>query len=563
MKKIKTWIIAHKIMAGVAAVAVVAVSYGVYRHASPASAATKYVLANVEKGTLISSVSGSGQVAAQNQVTVTSNASGDITSVLVQDGDQVVAGQTLATIEAADASRAVDNAELALENARVAYDKAVKESENQSASSTVSDVAKAYQAGYNAIVATSIDLPAIFSGLNDLYYTPSHSPYFSDIKLANEVDAAAVTYKEQAGSAFDEARNEYQANFLRYKNISETSSEEEIVALLDETDVILKKLLGSLSGTYSTLDYVEGKLSAVPSVLTSDKSAVSSYVNKVNSDSSSITNALSAIDNAKTAGTSASLSMKSAELSVRQAESSLSDAQIALADHRVKAPFSGLVAKVIAKNGDKANNGSQIATLVTKEQMVNISLNEIDAAKIAKGDKATLTFDAIEDLTLAGHVSNVDLVGSVSQGVVSYSVQIAFDSVDDRVKPGMTVNASIVTDAKQDVLLVPSGAVKTVGGVSYVQILPTTYDAAEGAQGIIPDEAPTNIPVTIGSSNDSEVEIASGLAEGEQIVARTVTSSGATRSTTPTILNSIGGSRAGGNAGAAAGGTFRAVQFSR
>ncbi|HVT74890.1 MAG TPA: efflux RND transporter periplasmic adaptor subunit [Candidatus Paceibacterota bacterium] len=543
--KVKAWAIAHKVMAVVAVGAVAVAGYGAYRTSSAATAPAKYVLASVERGTLVTSVSGSGQVAAQNQVTVTSEASGDITWIAVEDGQTVAKGATLATIESSDASRAVDDAELALENAKVGYDKAVKESDDQAASSSVSDVAKAYQTGYNAIVATSIDLPVIFAGLNDIYYTPSHSPYFSDIKLSNEVDANAVAYKEQAGAAFDDARNEYQANFLRYKNISESSSEAEVVSLLTETNTILKKLLGALSGTYSTLDYAQGKLAVPPAILATDKSSVSSYVSKVNSDSSSITNALSAIDNAKTAGTSANLSMKSAELAVRQAQSALSDAQTALADHRVSAPFAGLVAKVIAKVGDKAGNGTQIATLVTKEQMVNISLNEIDAAKVSKGEKVTLTFDAIDGLTLAGHVSNVDLVGTVSQGVVSYSVQIAFDSNDERVKPGMTVNAAIVTDAKPDVLIVPAGAVKTAAGASYVQVLS--------------NNAPTNVPVVIGSSNDSETEIVSGIAEGAQIIARTIAgSTGASKAAAPSILNSIGGARGGGAAGGA---TFRATQI--
>ena len=421
-RRIGAWAVAHKVGAGIIIVIVLASGYGIWKNTSASSTQTKYILATAAQGTLVSSISGSGQVAAENQVTIASTVSGTITNVYVQDGDDLKEGDVLASIDDSDAQRALANAQLALENAQVAYDKAVKDDNDQAATSTVSDLAKAYQSGYNALVATAIDLPAIFSGLDDIFYTPSHSPYFSDSSIQTNVNSTALSYKSQAGTALDDAKNEYDANAIRYKNISQNSSPEEITSLLNETSVILQKLLGALSGTYGTLDYVENRLSTVPNQLTTDKSSVSSFVNKVNSDSSSVTGALTSIDDAKTSGTTANLAMKSAQLAVSQDQAALVDAQKALDDHQIKAPFDGLVAKVIAKKADTASNGTQIATMVTKEEMVNISLNEIDAAKVAKGDKVTLTFDAIDGLTLTGHVTNVDIVGAVSQGVVSYTV---------------------------------------------------------------------------------------------------------------------------------------------
>lgn len=549
--RFKKYVIAHKILSTVIAIVLVGSGYGIVKHYGSNSTTTKYVLATVSKGTLITSVTGTGQVAAENQVNVLSTVSGTINSISVAAGDEVNEGQVLASIDDADAVRAVNNAELALENAQVAYDKAVKDANTQSASSTSSDVAKAYQSGYNAIVATSIDLPVIFATLDDMYYSSNRSPYFSDIEITNQGDTTALAYKTQAGVLFDAAKREYDANFLRYKNISINSSQEEISSLLSETNTILQKVLAALSSTYSTIDYMQNRLTKVPSELTSDKSSLTSYVSKVNSDTTSVTNALTSIDDSKTSETTADLGVKSAELTIKQDEASLSDAQKALDDHRVKAPFAGLVAKVTAKAGDTASNGTNIATIVTKHQIVNISLNEIDAAKVSKDDKVTLTFDAIDGLTLAGHVTNVDLVGTVSQGVVTYMVEIAFDDIDARVKPGMTVNANIITLAKQDVLLVPSSAVKTQGGNSYVQVLGQKYDASAASSGVESATAPTSVSVTVGSSNDSSVEIVSGLKEGDQVVARTVAGTATTKtSTAPSLLSGLSGNRTAG-AGAA------------
>ena len=65
-----------------------------------------------------------------------------------------------------------------------------------------------------------------------------------------------------------------------------------------------------------------------------------------------------------------------------------------------------------------------------------------DFLTIKVGDKATLTFDAVTDLSISGQVAEIDTVGTVSQGVVSYALKIAFDTQDTRVKPGMTVSAA-------------------------------------------------------------------------------------------------------------------------
>jgi HlyD family secretion protein len=544
--KVKVYAVAHKFIAAVVAIAIISAGYGTYKHFTATSTATKYILSTVTKGTLVTSVSGSGQVAAENQVNILSNVSGTINSIYVGAGDEVASGQVIASIENADAIRTLNNAELSLETAQVGYEKAVKEAGDQQTSSSASDLAKAYQTGYNAIVSTSIDLPVMFSTLTDIYYTTTHSPYFSDINIAS-TDSNVAVYKMEAGAAFDSAKNEYNANFLRYKNISVNSSPEEISALLSETNTILQKVLNALSRTYTTMDYVQSKLSRIPNELTSDKATISSYVSKVNSDTTNVTNALTGIDNSKSSATTADLNMKSAELTVKQDEASLSDAQKALSDHQVKAPFAGLIAKVTAKQGDTASNGTNVATIVTKHQIVNISLNEIDAAKVAKDNKVTLTFDAIDGLTLAGHVTNVDLVGTVSQGVVTYTVEIAFDDTDSRVKPGMTVNANIITQAKQDVLMLHSSAVKTLSGSAYVQVLDQKYTDTEAAAGVIPTATPTNTAITVGISNDTSVEIVSGLNEGDQVVSRSVTSTTKT-STTPSLLSGIGGNRTGATA---------------
>jgi HlyD family secretion protein len=105
-----------------------------------------------------------------------------------------------------------------------------------------------------------------------------------------------------------------------------------------------------------------------------------------------------------------------------------------------------------------------VATLITKQKIAQVSLNEVDITKIKSGQKVNITFDAIENLNITGQVLDVDLVGTVSQGVVSYNVKIGLDIDDERIKSGMSVSASIITDIRQDVVSVPVTANKNPCG---------------------------------------------------------------------------------------------------
>jgi len=98
----------------------------------------------------------------------------------------------------------------------------------------------------------------------------------------------------------------------------------------------------------------------------------------------------------------------------------------------------------------------------------------------------------------------------ISQNVVSYGVKVAFDTQDKRVRPGMSVSANIITDAKQNVLMAPNSVVKEQNDIYYLEVMDN------------------NIPriqqVTVGISNDTHTEITGGLNEGDKIITQTIES---------------------------------------
>ena len=189
------------------------------------------------------------------------------------------------------------------------------------------------------------------------------------------------------------------------------------------------------------------------------------------------------------------------------------------------------MATVPIRVGDQASPSTALGTLLTKAKIATVTLNEVDVSKVQVGQKATLTFDALPDLQIAGSVSQIDTLGTVSQGVVSYAVKVAFLTEDARVKPGMSVALSIITDVRTDVLAVPNGAIQQAAGQATVQVLTVpaeTASATDAAQGVPSETPPVTRTIQTGFTNDQYTEVMSGLEAGERVVTRTIDPNAAT-----------------------------------
>lgn len=235
-----------------------------------------------------------------------------------------------------------------------------------------------------------------------------------------------------------------------------------------------------------------------------------------------------------------------------QAQNSYDQAKQNLDSAKIVSPIDGIVAKIPVKVGDQASQAVVLATIITPNQVAEVTLNEVDAAKVKTGQKATLTFNAITDLTMTGEVVSVDTIGTVSQGVVNYTVKIALDTQDERIKPAMSVSASIITDQKFDVVAVPNSAILSDNTGSYVQTLTNTATSSNGF--VTSPDTPSKKYIQIGIANDTDSEITSGLSEGDQIVIQTIAGGSASTATSASSRSGLG--LLGGGTGG--GGAFRA-----
>ena len=491
---------------------VIGLGYWGYRLYTNTSGEMRYMLAEVKTGTIVSSTTGSGQVSAESQVDIKSKVSGEATYVGVASGQEVRARDLIAKIDSRDAEITLENAKLSLQKLlKPADTSSILQSENALEDAKLSntkakdDLAKSYDDGFNTVSNAFLDLPDVLTGLNDLLNSyQSGAGYLNDSNV-RAYGSEAMNYRDGAAVMYYGAKNQYDYNLIHYKNLTRTSATSSIESLISETYSTAKAVADAIKNSKNAVDYIRSQQSSQSrSDSTTVQNNLNSWTSKVNTHLLSLLSIKNSIENSKNTITSStrdiaqktealkklrdgadSLDIKAQELAVRQKE-------YAYEDYFIRAQFDGVIAKLNVKKTDSVTGGMSVATLITKRKIANISLNEIDAAEIKVGQKVALTFDAIEGLEITGSVTAIDLVGVVNQGVVTYNAEVSFDTEDDRVKSGMSVNASIVTDSKQDTLIVPNSAVKSQGDRYFVEIFDQKFTQTEMRQGVIPATTPEN-----------------------------------------------------------------------
>ena len=160
-KNLKIYAFAHKTISILIIFAVATGVYDTAKAAQSGSQKTLYTLSTVSRGTIVTTVTGSGQISANEQVAVVSKASGAVTSLPVSDGQEVSAGQLLVTIDATDAARTLQSAQIALAKLEEAPAAATL-------TSTQASVVTGYVNSFNDVATAFVNLPTIVSGIDNL-----------------------------------------------------------------------------------------------------------------------------------------------------------------------------------------------------------------------------------------------------------------------------------------------------------------------------------------------------------------------------------------------------------
>jgi len=240
----------------------------------------------------------------------------------------------------------------------------------------------------------------------------------------------------------------------------------------------------------------------------------------------------------------ADLALQGAE--VRQAQAQLEEAQVNLGYTDIVSPVDGVVVSRNIDVGQTVAASFQtpvlflIAEDLTKMQ-VNANVSESDIGTAREGQSTTFSVDAYPDRTFAGTVVQVRNAPLNVQNVITYDVVIAADNTDLALRPGMTANVEIVTGRRDDVLRIPTAALRfrppADEGRTAVAASPSAGVAAPPSGGVaapssggaqvwlLADSRPSPVAVETGLADESYTELLSGpLAEGDRVIVATARS---------------------------------------
>jgi multidrug efflux pump subunit AcrA (membrane-fusion protein) len=610
LAKFRKFALAHKVVSLVTAIILITGGYYAYKDSHATVSVTKYVIQKATQGTVVASVTGSGQVQAVTSINVAPQVSETVTKVYVKVGDHVQAGQLLVQVDPTNEQKALNQAQLSLQSAQLSLEQlqqvstttllqqqnAVTSGE-QSLVNASTTLATDYQNGFDTLSSAFVAFQSVMAGLqdfatgNDISKTQANPDAYVSL-MPNYLQAPALPYRDLVGANYTAATKSYQQDLADYNATDRNASSTTLDALFSETYNTAQAISEAVKASNDFLTYVVNNypknqgLAVLPSITTTFQTNLGNYTDTIDGEVSGIGSVITGLTNdknslisdgsslaqasetlAETLAGPTQVSLLSQQISIQTAQNNLDTAEQNLAYTSVRAPIAGIVSAVGATVGETV--ASPAVSIVGEGDQAQVTLNEVDAAKVMVGDKATLTFDALPDLSLAGQVTEVDAVGTVSQGVVNYNVDIGFSqpadpnatTTADQVKPGMSVTADIVTQVDQDVVAVPNAAVVTKGGTSYVlepaSTVPDATITASTGGGVVLTPAPVQVPVTLGLANDTVTEITSGVNVGDEIITQTIVTSAAA-STASTAGTS--GLRLGGGTtlfgGAAGGGGF-------
>ncbi|WP_407309437.1 efflux RND transporter periplasmic adaptor subunit [Desulfosporosinus sp. SB140] len=239
----------------------------------------------------------------------------------------------------------------------------------------------------------------------------------------------------------------------------------------------------------------------------------------------------------------------SAQADIQIAQAQLACAQADLNNAAIVAPVDAVVVSCPLELGQDSDSNSIITITPTEDKLeVDASIDQSDISQCKVGQKVDITLDSYPNQRISGTVNSVALQGATTQNITTYEVKATVDQNSDLLRAGMNANVNIITAQVTDVLTVPSEALKSEGnqiGItvpgssdtkagqsnSTDQMSPKSGNAAEVSSDT--ENAMANvrfIPVETGLDDGTNVQIKSGLEDGQEVITGTNSSSTTSKS---------------------------------
>lgn len=343
---------------------------------------------------------------------------------------------------------------------------------------------------------------------------------FEDIPLTNvavqNVERGSIQITAPVSSRI-EAANTYNITPL-------VSGEVKSVNVTAGSFVVAGQVLFSIDGTQAQLTYNSSKLqyenakdsyntaqisvSQAESGLTQAKNSLDRMQKLYDAGTiskSELEQAENAVTNANSALEQAKSSLLQAQNGISSAQNGMDQAADGLKNYTVTAPAAGYVSAVNVKVGDISSQGQPSVVISdTSVLELNANVSEYLISSVKKGEYVDVYVSSVSDKPFTGLITNVSEVPSA--GAMTYPVTVRISDPTSKLKAGMFAEIHLSSENRENVIVVPSGAVVTKEGQTCVFIM----DGKKVKQ----------IPVKVGIDNGTIVEITEGLKGGESLVVK-------------------------------------------
>lgn len=478
------------ISAAVAVAAAVAV-FAVVKKSSKKKSDGETATARVTRGSISRVLEGSGTLEAIDQYEVSALVSGDVTADFFEEGDMVSKDQVLYKIDASSIEKNIDKAQNALSQSKMSYSEAVEAYDDLTVSAPCKGVIKTLYIKNGDDIKTgdrvcdivdsdtmTLEIKFLSSQAGGIY-----SGQAANIEMTGGGGSYMGTVKTvSSGSTVNSLGVPVTNVEISVTNPGAITTGDTATAVVGGTACAEpgtfkysheETVTAKASGKVRNLSLIEGdRVSTGRTILTIESSSVSNQVKK-------------------------------SALSVSDAELSLKGLQDDLDQYSISSPIAGKVIQKTVKAGDKvaSQQGSTSMAVIADLSALTMTMNidELDISSVKVGQDVEVTADALENQVFHGVVNKVSVIGTSQNGVTTYPVEVLLSDVENTdLIPGMNVSATIVLEKKDDVLLIPTTAVKRGNKVKML---------GSGEE----------VEIETGIDDGTQVEVLSGLSEGDQV----------------------------------------------
>lgn len=526
----------------------------------------KYTEAQAERMDITETIEQSGVIEPLDRYEITSLVKGEIISSPYEEGDYVEEGATLYQIDDEDAQLNIEKTQNSIERSRMSLEETSDDISKLSIYANASGKLSEFTMKMGDTVSGVIG--KITNTDNLTVDIPFSAADFDKISVGNSVTITSALYMTSMSGRVSH----------KYDATAGTGNDGSVLKNI-EIEIPNPGSLAEGTTFAATVNTPYGTVSSAGSgtigggtvtTLKADVSGTVSYIAVKDGDYVKKGQLI-----AKLTSDSLTNSQRSNQLNLKDSELSLKSSRKSLDDYNITSPISGTVITKNSKAGDKIDNSNSQTVMMVVADMskvkFTITVDELDITKIALGQTAVVDADALPEETYEAKVTSIAGEGtSTGDGVTTFKVELTIDEPGN-LRSGMNVNANIVIEEAKDVIGIPEEALmNTKGSTAKVLVksdkaasknekrnaeggdadkakgkaasagsIPANADAKSGSNKGT-NSAPTAdsgkgsggapaggnaVPdgyemrdITVGISDGTNIEVVSGLSEGETII---------------------------------------------